>query len=201
MPRVNLLPWRDEIRKDRERRFYISLGVGAVVMLIIVGIVQFLVNGMIQDQKTRNGIITAEITRLNKQIKEIDELQAQKDALLARMNIIQSLQATRPLVVHLFDDLVRTLPEGVYTDSIHQTGDKLKIEGFAQSNARVSAFMRNIEASEWLTEPTLTVIRTADSGAVKSSQFTLLAKQVTPTSDDEEEQSSKPARGKGRRAR
>lgn len=190
MPRVNLLPWRDEIRQDRERRFYISLAMSAVAMIAIIGVVQLIINGQITDQQNRNGILTAEIRSLDKQIKEINELQAQKDALLARMNIIQSLQATRPLVVHLFDDLVRALPDGAYTDSILQNGNNLEIQGFAQSNARVSAFMRNIEKSEWLTEPTLTVIRTAESSRGKTSQFTLKAKQVSPTTDEDEEEKS-----------
>ena len=110
MPRVNLLPWRDEIRHDRERRFYISLAITAATMMAIIGVIQLLINGVISDQQERNDLISAEIKVLNKQIKEIDELQAQKDALLARMNIIQSLQGTRPLVVHLFDDLVRAIP-------------------------------------------------------------------------------------------
>lgn len=185
MPRVNLLPWRDEIRQDRERRFYISLAIAAALMVATVGIVQLVINGVIADQQARNTIITTEISRLNKQIKEIDELQAQKDALLARMNIIQSLQGTRPLVVHLFDDLVRALPDGAYTSSIAQSGNKLVIEGFAQSNARVSAFMRNIENSQWLAEPTLTVIRTAESARGKTSQFTLRAKQWSPVADED----------------
>ena len=199
MPRVNLLPWRDEIRSDKERRFFISLGIAAAIMLGIVGLVQLGINQIMSHQQVRNDLITTEITKLNKQIKEINELQAQKDALLARMNIIQSLQGTRPLVVHLFDELVRTLPDGVYTQKITQNKDKLTIEGFAQSNARVSTFMRNIEKSEWLKEPTLTVIRTAEVSRGKVSQFTLRAKQFSPKTDEEEEQEARSKRSKGKR--
>ena len=173
MPRVNLLPWRDEIRSDKERRFFISLGIAALAMLGVIGLVQLGINQVISLQQDRNNIITAEITKLNKKIKEINELQSQKDALLARMNIIQSLQGTRPLVVHLFDELVRTLPEGVYTKKITQDKDKLVIEGFAQSNARVSTFMRNIEKSEWLKDPTLTVIRTAEDTIMENFKNTI----------------------------
>ena len=199
MPRVNLLPWRDEIRQDRERRFYISLAISVALMAIVIGIVQLLINGLISDQQDRNGIITTEISKLNKQIKEINELQAQKDALLARMNIIQSLQGTRPLVVHMFDDLVRALPDGAYTSSIAQTGNKLVIEGFAQSNARVSAFMRNIDNSEWLADPTLTVIRTAETARGKTSQFTLRAKQRSIVTDEENDESKSGGRKRAKK--
>ena len=197
MPRVNLLPWRDEIRSDKERRFFVALGIAAAVMLGVIGLVQLGISQVTSQQQERNDIIVTEITKLDKQIKEINELQAQKDALLARMNIIQSLQGTRPLVVHLFDELVRTLPDGVYTKKITQANDKLVIEGFAQSNARVSTFMRNIEKSEWLKDPTLTVIRTAEVDRGKVSQFTLRAKQFSPKSEEEEEQSS----GRGKKGR
>ena len=197
MPRVNLLPWRDEIRSDKERRFFISLGIAALAMLGVIGLVQFGINQVIDLQQNRNDIITTQITKLNKEIKEIDELQAQKDALLARMNIIQSLQGTRPLVVHLFDELVRTLPDGVYTKKITQNKDKLVIEGFAQSNARVSTFMRNIEKSEWLKDPTLTVIRTATDSRGKVSQFSLRAKQFSPISEEEAEETKRNKRSKG----
>jgi len=199
MPRVNLLPWRDEIRHDRERRFYISLAITAATMMAIIGVIQLLINGVISDQQERNDLISAEIKVLNKQIKEIDELQAQKDALLARMNIIQSLQGTRPLVVHLFDDLVRAIPDGVYTSSVIQKKHNLEIKGHAQSNARVSAFMRNIDKSEWLTEPTLSVIRTAESNRGKTSQFTLNAKQVSIATEEDEDQ--QPKKGKKRKKR
>jgi len=199
MPRVNLLPWRDEIRQDRERRFYITLAIAAVAMVAVIGLAQLTIRGLISDQQNRNKILTTEITRLNEQIKEINELQAQKDALLARMDIIQSLQGTRPLVVHLFDALVRTLPEGAYTSSISQSGNKLNIQGFAQSNARVSAFMRNIEASEWLTDPTLTVIRTAESDQGKTSQFNLRAKQWSPTADEDNDNDKNSRRKKAKK--
>ena len=199
MPRVNLLPWRDEIRSDKERRFFISLGIAALAMLGVIGLVQLGINQVIDLQQNRNDIITTQITKLNKEIKEINELQAQKDALLARMNIIQSLQGTRPLVVHLFDELVRTLPDGVYTKKITQNKDKLVIEGFAQSNARVSTFMRNIEKSEWLKDPTLTVIRTATDSRGKVSQFSLRAKQFSPISEEEAEETKRNKRSKGKR--
>ncbi|RLA14215.1 MAG: pilus assembly protein PilN [Gammaproteobacteria bacterium] len=199
MPRVNLLPWRDEIRQDREKRFYITLAISAVTMMLVVGAVQLLINGAISAQQDRNNIITAEILKLNEQIEEINTLQAQKDALLARMNIIQSLQGTRPLAVHLFDELVRTLPNGVYTSSISQSGKNLTIQGFAQSNARVSTFMRNIEKSEWLTDPTLTVIRTAESKQGKTSQFTLRAKQWSPDTDEDSDQNQTSKRKKAKK--
>lgn len=181
MPRVNLLPWRDTIRKDREQRFYISLGIAAGIVLLLVGAVQIYVNSLIDNQQRLNGILEREIAQLDAQIKEINTLQAEKEALLARMQVIQNLQATRPQSVHMFDEIVRRLPPGVFLKSIAQQGSVLTIEGQAQSNARVSTFMRNIEESEWLTDPQLNVVRSDSDEGTKVSSFTLLLKIKSKT--------------------
>ncbi|HKL63992.1 MAG TPA: PilN domain-containing protein, partial [Woeseiaceae bacterium] len=138
-------------------------------------------------QEERNQRLEAEIAELNKAIEEIEGLERQKERLLARMEIIEDLQTSRPLVVHLFDELVRTLPEGVYLTGIKQSGREIEITGSAQSSTRVSAFMRNIDASEWLTDPDLEQIRTLDAGQAERFNFVLKAKQVKVLDDDEEE--------------
>ena len=176
MPRVNLLPWRDEIRRDRERRFYISMATAAVAVILIVGVVQLYIGGLVSNQEELNGILEQEIAVLDKKIREIKELQAKKDTLLARMNVIQNLQATRPLSVHMFDEIARRLPPGIFLSSLVQKGNNLILEGSAQSNARVSAFMRNIEESDWVADPQLNVIRSKSDKAGKVRSFTLRLK-------------------------
>lgn len=187
MPRVNLLPWRDEIRRDRERRFYISLGITAVVVVVLVGAVQAYIGFLTNNQNELNNILTAEIEVLNKQIDEIKSLKAQKAALTARMEVIENLQKIRPQSVHMFDDLVRAIPPGVFLKSAKQKNQALSLTGSAQSNARVSTFMRNIEKSEWITAPNLEVVRIQEGEGGKVRAFTLEAKLDTK-SDDEEEQ-------------
>lgn len=187
MPRINLLPWREEQRKQRQQQF----GIAIVLSVLLAGLVIWLGNMFYQSridyQEARNQRLETEIAELNKAIKEIEGLERQKERLLARMEIIEQLQTSRPLVVHLFDELVRTLPEGVYLTGVKQTGREIEITGTAQSSTRVSAFMRNIDASEWLTDPDLEQIRTVDAGQAERFNFTLKAKQVKVLDEDEEE--------------
>jgi len=179
MTRINLLPWRELQRKEREREFY-SITVGAAfVMCLVVVYIHFHVAGMIETQNGRNKFLQSEIAKVEEQIKDIKQLENKKAQLLARMKVIEELQGQRPLMVHLFDELVKAIPDGVYLTSIKQTGTSVEIEGIAQSNARVSAFMRNIDASQWLAEPKLNVIQ-AMSGkdSQKGSKFKLNLKEV-----------------------
>ena len=180
MTRINLLPWRELLRKEREREFYTLIGGAAFFMCLVVVYIHFHVAGMIETQNGRNIFLEQEITKVEDQIKDIKQLENKKTQLLARMKVIEELQSQRPLMVHLFDELVRTIPDGVYVTSIKQTGTSIEIQGVAQSNARVSAFMRNIDASQWLTEPKLNVIE-AMSGKdnQKGSKFILNIKEVT----------------------
>lgn len=188
MPRINLLPWREEQRKERLKNFVVA-AVGAVLVgAATVGFARYTMSAMIDHQKARNQLLVNEIAELDKQIKEIINLEKQKERLLARMEIIEQLQRSRPEIVHLFDDLVRTVPEGVYLKHLKQSGKRLEFKGAAQSSTRVSAYMRNIDGSEWLTDPGLDVIETVDRGRQRDSQFTLFAQQVSKVEPAGEEQ-------------
>jgi type IV pilus assembly protein PilN len=158
MAKVNLLPWRAERRKVRQREFYSLLGGAAIGALALGLLVSFYYSAQIEGQTKRNAYLNDKITELDAKIAEIKALDAEKDKLLRRKEVIEQLQANRSQMVHLFDELVRTIPEGVRLTSVKQDGDKLTLEGQSQSNARVSAYMRNIEASGWMTNPELSVI-------------------------------------------
>lgn len=179
MTRINLLPWRDLRRKEREREFY-SIAAGAVIfMLLVILYIHFHMVGVIETQNGRNAFLEGEIKKVEGKIKEIKNLEEEKNKLLARMRVIEALQLQRPQMVHVFDELVQALPDGVYLTSFKQNGTAITLEGIAQSNARVSAFMRNIDASHWLTEPKLNVIQaTDDKGGQKGNKFILDIKQV-----------------------
>ena len=186
MARINLLPWREQLRKERQKQFLVMLGSVIGVAAALVVYAHFHVSGMIDNQNARNRYLEQELKTLDKQLEEIKELESTKASLLARMNIIQQLQRSRPQVVHLFDELVTTLPEGVYITDVKQSGNALVVNGIAQSNARVSAYMRNIEASEWLTNPRLDVIETKQVDGVRRSDFVLRADQVGMAMPEEE---------------
>ncbi|ALP54194.1 hypothetical protein Tel_14185 [Candidatus Tenderia electrophaga] len=192
MTRINLLPWREALRKERKRQFVSVLGGAAFLMLAIIGYVHFHVSGMIDYQNSRNGFLESEIAKVEEKIKEIRELEAQKKQLLNRMNIIQELQTRRPMVVHMLDKLVRALPDGLYLTKLDQNGVELTLEGMAQSNARVSAFMRNLDESDWFASPKLEVIQVQDKDGSRSSKFTLKVKQLT----SEEVEAEKAGEGK-----
>lgn len=181
MTRLNLLPWRDMRRKEQDRQL-LSIGVGAgILMLLIIFYAHLHVTTRIEDQGKRNAFLTEEITKVEEQIKEIKELKKQRDALVARMQVIQQLQTARTQIVHVFDDLVRKLPEGVYLTTFKQSGAAFTVTGMAQSNARVSALMRSLDSSDWFTQPDLDVINVSTKGSERVSQFTLRVKQKTKT--------------------
>jgi type IV pilus assembly protein PilN len=190
MPAINLLPWRAELRKKRRNQFYMGLG-GAVAGAGLVVLFGGLIMGWIIDnQKERNELLTQEIAELDQRIKEILDLEQSKQRLLARMEIIEQLQRSRPEIVHVFDQIVRTLPEGVYLTAVKQTGPQLEIKGAAESNTRVSALMRNIDKSGWLTEPDLQVVevkpaKKTEPNAVRASEFTVIARQPSTREDEE----------------
>ncbi len=159
MAQINLLPWREELRKEQQRQFLTIMGLSAVLMGLIVLAVHIQVAGMINNQQSRNEYLSKEISKVEKQIKEINSLAKEKKRLLARMEVIETLQRNRPEVVHLFDEIVKVMPEGTYLKSMSQSGKSLSLNGSAQSNARVSALMRNIDASPWLGNPNLQIIK------------------------------------------
>ncbi|AOY66871.1 PilN domain-containing protein [Xanthomonas perforans] len=158
MARINLLPWRAERRKAREREFYSMLGFAALGGVLLSALIWFYYDAQISGQTERNAFLTTEIDKVKAQNEEIKELDKKKDRLLARKKVIEELQANRSQMVHLFDSLVRTIPDGVALTNIKQDGDILTLEGRSQSNARVSAYMRNLESSGWMTNPDLSII-------------------------------------------
>jgi type IV pilus assembly protein PilN len=179
MPRINLLPWREAERKRKRQEF----GVGAIAALIFAALVYFAVNWQMQsaidEQMGRNQYLQAQITELDKQIAEILDLEEQKKRLQARIAVIEQLELSRPEIVHVFDQLVRTTPDGIYLTSIKQSERKIELKGVAQSSTRVASYMRNIDSSEWLTDPALQILET--KGATDAgSQFTLSAAQENP---------------------
>jgi type IV pilus assembly protein PilN len=184
MPRINLLPWRDEQRRERKLAFLVALGGGTVAAVVAACAVYLLMGSMVDAQQRRNEMLRAEIKRLDKQIEEINDLEGAKQKYIARMEIIEKLQRSRPQIVHLFDEIVRALPDGVYLTSVKQTDKRLKFEGVAQSSTRVSAFMRNIDGSEWLKNPELEVVETS-KGKLPGSSFTLFADEVTTGGPDD----------------
>lgn len=187
MVRLNLLPWR-EARRQRNKRLFLIYGMAAVLATLGVAIASYLViDGMTQTQEARNAFLTAEIARLDKQIKEIKEIEKKKADLLARMDIIQELQRIRPEIVHLFDEIVTAMPDGVFLTGIKQSGRNVILEGRAQSYSRVSDLMRNIKASTWITNPTLNIIKDQSKGATDLSQFELQFQQQRPPAPKPEE--------------
>jgi len=177
MPRINLLPWREGQRKERKLAFAVAMGVAAVAACVTAFFAYLMMGSMIQAQVRRNDQLRVEIKQVDKQIEEINNLESAKQKFIARMKIIEQLQRSRPEIVHVFDEIVRTLPEGVYLTSVKQNAAKLKFEGVAQSSTRVSSFMRNIDGSDWLRNPELEVVQTAKSNP--GSSFTLTADEVS----------------------
>jgi type IV pilus assembly protein PilN len=179
MPSINLLPWRQALRQRRRKEFLIGIGAAVGLAALITLLAHLAVSSMIDAQNRRNDLLKAEIAELDKAIEQILALEDQKARMISRMEVIDRLQASRPEVVKLFDQIVASLPEGVYLTSVKQAGKRLEFNGVAQSSTRVSAFMRNIDASEALSAPELKVIQTG-SNAGPGAQFTLFASQRAP---------------------
>ena len=180
MARINLLPWRAERRKQRQKEFMAMLGLSAVAGVVLWFLVNSYYNGQISGQNDRNAYLQQQIAQVDTQIKEIEELDKKKAKLLARKQVIEQLQANRSQMVHLFDQLVRTIPDGVILTSIKQEGDKLTLEGRSQSNARVSTYMRQLEGSGWMTKPDLSVIEAKEGDPGLPYTFTLSVLLANP---------------------
>ena len=185
MTRINLLPWREELRQERQKQFMTMLVLTMILAVAIVGLIHFQMNAKINYQKARNQFLTTEIAKLDKEIQEIRELQRVRKSLIERMEVIQDLQGSRPSVVHLFAELVTTVPNGVYLKNLEQTNDVLRIVGEAESNARVSSYMRNLNDSDWLKDPNLDVIEIEDKTVTRISSFVLSVKQTAPKAAEE----------------
>jgi type IV pilus assembly protein PilN len=180
MARINLLPWRAERRKLRQKEFVTMLGLAALAGVVLWFLVNTYYNNQISGQNERNAYLQDQIKQVDTQIKQIEELDKKKAKLLARKEVIEQLQANRSQMVHLFDSLVRTIPDGVTLTSIKQEGDKLTLTGRSQSNARVSTYMRNLEGSGWMTKPDLSIIEAKAGDPGLPYTFTLSVMLANP---------------------
>lgn len=179
MPRINLLPWREAERKRKRQEFGLGVGFALLMATVVYFAVNWQMKSAIEEQMARNDYLNQQIAELDKQIAEILDLEEQKKRLQARITVIEQLELSRPEIVHVFDQLVRTMPDGVHLTSVKQTGRKIELKGIAQSSTRVASYMRNIDGSEWLADPALQILETkgnTDAG----SQFTLTAAQENP---------------------
>jgi type IV pilus assembly protein PilN len=171
--RINLLPWREQLREEKKREFIFFLTGCAILGAIVVFLAHMTMSHRISTQQSRNNILSQEIDHFEKKIKEIEELKKIKAALIARMMIIQELQASRPQVVNIFDEMVRILPRGVYLTEISRKDDKLTVQGISDSNSNISQLMKNIESSHWFNNPMLSVIKAEDVENKHISEFNL----------------------------
>jgi type IV pilus assembly protein PilN len=185
--RINLLDWRAARRERVKQQFVGMLGLSAMVSAAIVGLIWFSVLGDIADQKARNQYLQDQITEAEAKIKEIEDLERTKSNLLARMKVIEELQASRSASVHFFDEIVNTLPEGVSVTAIKQQGTSVTVDGVAESNGRVSTYMKNIESSRWFAAPKLVVIKTLQKDGRRQSEFTLQFNNLTQAKPDQED--------------
>lgn len=183
MTRINLLPWRERQRKELQRQFA-SVAAGAFLLMgAVILYIHLHMAALIDGQNSRNEFLNKEIAVVEEKIKEIKDLEDEKQKLLTRMDVIQQLQTRRPEIVHLFDEFVRRVPEGVYLTGITQSGVKIEVSGVAQSNATVSSFMRSLDESEWLSDPKLEVIEANIKDRIRTSTFTLHVNQAVPVED------------------
>ena len=186
MPRINLLPWRDELRQKRKKEFFLAILAAVLVGAGLTFGTKLFYQGLIANQENLNDMLRAEIAELDKQIAEIEGFEAQKNRLLERMAIIEELQVLRPEAVHLMDELVNVMPTGVHLTELTQEGRKVEVAGITQSNQRVATMLRSVnDESEWLREADLHVINTTGSGPLSEGQFRMSIQQV-PTVGEEE---------------
>lgn len=181
--RINLRDWRRERRELRKKQFAQMMGMGALAALAVVGISWTAMNGAVDNQQARNQRLQGEIKEMDQKIKEIEDLEKVRSNLLARMRVIEDLQANRAATVHFFDEIVSTLPDGVNLTSLKQSGGNVTIEGIADSNGRISTYMKNLDASAWFADPRLIVIKTNGKNSTNKSTFTLSVKVLKRPSD------------------
>jgi len=187
MRKINLLDWRGELVKQNQKNFGISCGIAALLGALVFGGITYYYNSWIDHQNTRNTMLESEIKILEGQIKEVEELEQTKERLIARMNVIDDLQKSRPLIVQVFDDMARIVPDGTYFDKAKQTERKIELKGRTESSTRVSRLMRNIDASPTLKDPDVDSIITDREAGRRVSEFTLVAQIDNKTSEEEEE--------------
>ncbi len=187
MTKINLLPWREERRQELKRQFFVILFGVALIGAGCVYLVEMATQTQIENQRNRNDFIASETKKLDAKIKEIEELKKKRERLVERMNVIQDLQGNRPVIVHVFDQLAKTVPDGVFYKSIKSSGNTLTVDGMAEANNRVSNLMRNLSASEMFAEPSLSTVTTEERGGEDWSRFQLTVKR----------QAKKDQKGKG----
>lgn len=186
MAKINLLPWRDQLREERKKHFLLALAGSFVAALGLLFLADQYLNSAIENQNARNNFIRNEIAVLDKRIKEISELKERKQALLERMKIIQDLQGNRPITARIFDQLTRTLPNGLYYDHLKVVGDTIALRGASESNNRVSELMRNMDSSDWLTAPNLGQVKATTAGGTDQANiFELKVKQTKPVETEQ----------------
>jgi type IV pilus assembly protein PilN len=195
MPRINLLPWRDEERRERKLALFVWLGIATVAAGLVTLASYIWVNSMIDSQTARNEHLKSEIHVLDKENEQINDLEAQKQRFISRMQVIDKLQRSRSEVVHVFDEVVKTIPDGTYLTAVVQTNRRLKFEGVAQSSTRVSTFMRNISASQWLRNPDLEVVEARKENTLGNS-FVLYADEMPLPGDEGEAATAAPKKAK-----
>lgn len=192
MRQINLLPWREEQRQERQRNFLITMALVAAIAAGAVFAVKSYFDAQISGQNARNNYLRAEIAKLDQQIARIEQLDATRQRLIDRKDVIENLQSNRTLMVHLFEQLVRTVPEGIRLLSVQQAGDILTINGTAQSSARVSNYLRNLEASEFLHDPTLRIVEAEAEETDRELPygFSVRARLAPPESNETQEASA-----------
>lgn len=197
MIRINLLPHREQKRAARQRQIAFLAGAVSVIAIIIVFMVHTVLGAQVENQGSRNKFLENEIKKLDDQIAEIKKLKEQTQAMLARKQVVETLQSNRSAVVYLLDELVRKLPDGVYLKSVKQSGNSVNLQGYAQSNARVATLMRNLETSPWLQSPNLIEVKAATINSLRVSEFSLNIKLVRPESDADKDKGAASPKPKG----
>jgi len=180
MAKINLRPWREELRAEKQKQFVVMILGAAIIAAGLAFLWKSDMDNRIAYQQSRNAYIETAGKKLDKQIKEIENLKRQRDELLARMQVIQDLQGKRPVIVRVFDELVRTLPDGLFFTDLKRSGDQIDIVGMAESNSRISNLMRRFDESDWFANPNLSNVAAADNRRAGYSQFNLSVQQKTP---------------------
>lgn len=188
MIRINLLPHREIKRAARRRQFNYLLALTLVLAAGVIGLGQIWISSRLDNQEERNSVLKLEITKLDSQIKEIKKIREETQALLERKQVVETLQSNRTEVVHMFDEIIRVLPEGLYIKSLKQTGDQIDLSGYTQSSARVSTLMRNLEDSPWFEQPTLVEIKAATVNNLRANEFNLKVKQTKQQIEGEKQE-------------
>ena len=187
MANINLLPWREERRQELKQAFLVVLGAVAGIGVLLVLLANLAVNSSIEGQQSRNAYLQQNISELDQQVKEIRELEKKKQELLDRMKVIQELQGNRPIIVRIFDEMVRSLPDGVFYQELDRNADNVKLKGIAESNNRISSLMRRLDKSDWFTAPNLSAVKAAPTYGEQASEFNLLFAISSPSAVEEEE--------------